>query len=334
MQDLPQIAEVTSQDQIPAQNLMQIGIDDYEDPEILQQKLLDDNIPAAEKAFIRGRLINMNKPKTAGAGGRRNMGKKKLSTAPGLTGKMNQRMVSGSGVSSGMFFEGPGRQQQDSNQPTQQATVPDSALVSAHQPGETESHTKTGQGSQVPTLTRSYSLWKENFAIRKDMGYEKYQRLPKDDVRFLMQQLQSESNLYKEQHRKEHGRGHRGRAPDADADDRGHFPAEAGDREHDMDGSPASPQGYGEPEQQLGYRGEAPTEDRALSEDVCNNIDLRVPASIQRQESSDVLSFEARKPLLQSSRTQPLAHVHRSLDVQKRKRRNIPTFDSTYHSAF
>ena len=65
--------------------------------------LMDVNIPAAERALIQRRLINMNKPKTAGAN--RNMGKKKLSTVPANI--QNQR-IAGSGVSSyGMFFEKP-----------------------------------------------------------------------------------------------------------------------------------------------------------------------------------------------------------------------------------
>ena len=97
------------------QNFMQIGIDEYQDPEVLKQRLLDEDVPAAEKAFIKGRLINMNKPKTAGAS--RNMGKKKLSTVPGKIA--NERIISGSGISSGMFFEKTGHQKQDSNMQTQ-----------------------------------------------------------------------------------------------------------------------------------------------------------------------------------------------------------------------
>lgn len=59
---------------------MQLGIDETQDPEALQQMLMDVNIPATERALLHRRFLNLNKPKTAGAN--RNMGKKKLSTVP------------------------------------------------------------------------------------------------------------------------------------------------------------------------------------------------------------------------------------------------------------
>lgn len=157
--------------------------------------LMDVNVPAAERALIQRRLLNMSKPKTAGAN--RNMGKKKLSTVP--PNIQNQRIISGSGVSAhGMFFEKPARQEPGSHLQTLKAAhIPESALLSVRQPGESESQSKTLQGSQLPTMTRSYSVWKENFAIRKDIGYDTYKRLPKEEINQIMHQLHSEHNLHK-----------------------------------------------------------------------------------------------------------------------------------------
>ena len=65
-------------DQEESQFFVQLGIDENQDPEALHQLLMDVNISAGERALIQRRLLNRNKPKTAGA--QRNMGKKKLST--------------------------------------------------------------------------------------------------------------------------------------------------------------------------------------------------------------------------------------------------------------
>jgi hypothetical protein len=159
-------------DQEDSQFFVQLGIDENQDPEALHRLLMDVNISAGERALIQRRLLNMNKPKTAGA--QRNMGKKKLSTVPANV--LNPRIISGSGISvhGQQFFSRP-EHAMDSRLRAhhEMAAFPGSTLLSAHrQPGETESHTKTS--SQLPTMTRSYSVWKENFAIRKDIGYETY----------------------------------------------------------------------------------------------------------------------------------------------------------------
>lgn len=101
-----------------------------------------------------------------------------------------------------MMFEKPALQDPGSHLHTLKAThLPESALFSVRQPGESESQSKTLQGSQLPTMTRSYSVWKENFAIRKDIGYETYKRLPKEELNQIMRQLHSEHNLHKKRAR-------------------------------------------------------------------------------------------------------------------------------------
>lgn len=49
-------------------------------------------------------------------------------------------------------------------------------------------------------MTRSMSVWKENFAIRKEIGYDKYKRLPKSEIDNIMRHLKSECNLNKRRH--------------------------------------------------------------------------------------------------------------------------------------
>lgn len=209
---MPQVEEIDSRDQTEghwrrpdlqeldvdqedSQFFVQLGIDENQDPEALHRLLMDVNISAGERALIQRRLLNMNKPKTAGA--QRNMGKKKLSTVPANV--LNPRIISGSGISAHgqQFFSRPEHAMDSQLRPHHEmAAFPGSTLLSAHrQPGETESHTKTS--SQLPTMTRSYSVWKENFAIRKDIGYETYKQLPRTEIEQIMRQLRSECNLRK-----------------------------------------------------------------------------------------------------------------------------------------
>jgi len=62
-------------------DFVQLGANDNAQAlEQLHQMLMDPNTPAAERAQVQRRIINLNKPKTAGAN--RNHGKKKLSTVP------------------------------------------------------------------------------------------------------------------------------------------------------------------------------------------------------------------------------------------------------------
>lgn len=71
------------------------------------------------------------------------------------------------------------------------------------------------------------------------------------------------------------------------------------------------------------------------SEDVGDNIDLRIPVSVRRQTSGDLKSLEARKQFMsQTSRSGLRASIHKSSGVILRKRRNIRTYGNTTHSAF
>lgn len=69
-------------------------------------------------------------------------------------------------------------------------------------------------------------------------------------------------------------------------------------------------------------------------EDVGENIDLKIPASLRRDTSRDH-SIEARNQFNSfSSRSRRRVSLHKSLDLINRKRRHIPTFATTTHSAF
>jgi len=101
--------------------------------------------------------------------------------------------------------------------------MPNSTLLSAQQPGDTESLTKDIHESSLPgyestTMPRSYSVWKENFAIRSGVGYRRYARLLPQEHEVITSQLQREYQAHKKALRRE-SKINKARREDRDVND-------------------------------------------------------------------------------------------------------------------